>query len=273
MSDDGQAAAKSLVQAQFGANAAKYATSAVHAKGASLQRLVALTEPRADWVALDVATGAGHTALAFAPHVARVVASDLTAEMLVEAAKLAAAAGLANVTTAVADAEQLPFDDDAFDLVTCRIAPHHFPDIAAFLGEVHRVLKPGGTFALVDNVAPDAETTPGFSKAELRDADLTYNAFEKIRDPSHGRALTTAAWRELVTDMGLVLRHTELCPKTMDFETWCRTMAVAPDLVPKLAAMLDTASPALRAYLMPTVVAGKRGFVLTELILIATKVA
>ncbi|HET7155886.1 MAG TPA: class I SAM-dependent methyltransferase, partial [Hyphomicrobiaceae bacterium] len=158
---------KSLVQQQFGAHAGAYATSAVHAKGASLGRLVELVKPGPHWQALDIATGAGHTAAAFAPHVARVIASDVTDEMLAEARKLAAAKGLANMETASADAEALPFEDGRFDLVTCRIAPHHFPDIPMFVGQVWRVLKPGGTFALVDNIAPDTESTPGFSSTEL----------------------------------------------------------------------------------------------------------
>ena len=73
---------KSLIKSQFGAAADKYATSRVHAKGASLGRLVELVKPKANWHALDVATGGGHTAAAFAPHVAAVIASDLTPEML-----------------------------------------------------------------------------------------------------------------------------------------------------------------------------------------------
>ena len=271
MADDTHDGAKSLVQAQFGANAAKYATSAVHAKGASLARLVELVGPTPDWTALDIATGAGHTALAFAPYLASVIASDLTPEMLVEAAKLAEARGFKNMSTTEADAENLPFADDFFNLVTCRIAPHHFPDIPAFVSEVQRVLKPGGTFALVDNVAPDAETTPGFSKSDLRDAGITYNAFEKIRDPSHGRALTTAEWREIVADAGLSISHAEHSPKAMEFATWCKTMAVAAETVPRLASMLDDASPALSAFITPTRDNDKRGFVLTELILIARK--
>ena len=262
---------KSLVQAQFGANAANYASSAVHATGASLARLVELVGPRSTWAALDIATGAGHTAAAFAPHVASVIASDLTPQMLLEAAKLATAKGFANMTTAPADAEALPFADAAFDLVTCRIAPHHFPDIPTFVSEAQRVLRPGGTFALVDNVAPDAATTPDFSKAELRDADLTYNAFEKIRDPSHGRALTTGAWLEIAADSGLEIVHTEHQLKAMDFDTWCRTMAVPSDQVPRLAAMLREAKPALAAFLRPTETDGHLAFTLAELILIAKK--
>lgn len=264
---------KDLVQQQFGANAANYLTSTVHAKGASLGRLVELVRPGKDWIALDVATGAGHTAAAFAPHVARVVASDLTPEMLQQAQKLAAEKGFANMETAIADAESLPFDDQSFDLVTCRIAPHHFPDVSLFLSEVQRVLKPGGVFALVDNVSPDPETTPGFSKAELRDAAIAYNAFEKVRDPSHGRALPTAEWLELIEDAGLKLRHREHAAKGMDFASWVKTMNVPAETVPKLRAMLDDASPALRTFLKPAETDGKLGFTLDELIAIAVKPA
>jgi ubiquinone/menaquinone biosynthesis C-methylase UbiE len=262
---------KILVQSQFGANAANYATSHVHAKGASLSRLIELVKPQSHWRALDVATGAGHTALAFAPHVAHVIASDLTPEMLQEAAKLASTKSLSNVETQLADAEALPFANEAFDLVTCRIAPHHFPEIPTFVAEVWRTLKSGGTFALVDNVAPDAATTPGFSKSELKDADFSYNAFEKIRDPSHGRALPTSEWVDIVTDTGFTIIHQEHQPKAMEFAAWCRNMNVPAETVARLEPMLRDAAPALKAFLQPSAVDGKLGFVLAELILIAKK--
>ena len=70
------------VQSQFGRAAADYATSSVHAQGESLARIVELTAPKKTWEALDVATGAGHTAAIFAPHVASMIASDITDEML-----------------------------------------------------------------------------------------------------------------------------------------------------------------------------------------------
>jgi ubiquinone/menaquinone biosynthesis C-methylase UbiE len=262
---------KSLVQSQFGANATNYATSRVHAKGASLARLVELVKPGRDWQVLDVATGAGHTALAFAPHVAHVTASDITPEMLRETAKLAAEKGLANIETASADAEAMPFVDSHFDLVTCRIAPHHFPSIPRFAAEVWRVLKPGGIFALVDNVAPDPSTTPGFARDELRHADQAYNAFEKLRDPSHGRALTTAEWLEIARDTGFDVVHSEHQAKAMEFAGWCKTMAVPADTVPKLAAMLREARPALAAFLMPAERDGQLTFTLAEFILIGRK--
>jgi len=262
---------KSLVEQQFGAHASAYATSAVHAKGASLGRLVELVQPERHWQMLDVATGAGHTAAAFAPHVARVVASDLTEEMLQETAKLAAAKGFANLETARADAEALPYPDACFELVTCRIAAHHFPDIATFVAEVWRVLKPGGVFALVDNISPDAESTPGFSSAELRDASLTYNAFEKIRDPSHGRCFGMVEWSELFADTGFEVLAKERSPKEIEFAPWAERMGCDAATIERLRSMLTGASLALAAFLKPRQDGGKLWFVLDEAIVVGRK--
>lgn len=262
---------KDLVQQQFGPNAANYAVSAVHAEGASLARMVALTRPRQDWHCLDVATGAGHTAAAFAPHVASMIASDMTEEMLAQARQLAAKRGLANMTTARAEAEALPYHDASFDLVTCRIAPHHFADVTMFLTETRRVLRPGGMFALVDNVAPDAESTPGHSAEALSAADVVYNLFEKIRDPSHGRSLTPAAWRGLVASAGLRLKHCELMTKQMSFDVWLKNMSVGPELAARLRTMLVDAEPCLAAYLRPRHTPDGLMFDVTEVVLIATR--
>lgn len=263
---------KSLVQQQFGRHAGTYVTSPVHAQGASLARVVELVQPQADWQVLDVATGAGHMALAFAPRVKRVVASDITPEMLTEAATLAVKLGHANVDTAPADAEALPFPDASFDAVSCRIAPHHFGDVPQFIAEVSRVLKPGGTFALIDNIAPDIETTPGFTAEELAAADIVYNLYEKIRDPSHGRTLTAAAWRGLVAAAGLAITHQEILDKTMPFRPWVKQQSVSPERIAQLEAIITGASACLAAFLKPAPLAdGDFSFTLRELVLIARK--
>ncbi len=264
---------KTLVQSQFGAHAAGYSTSKVHAKGASLARLVELVKPEKTWRALDVATGAGHTAAAFAPHVAQVIASDLTPEMLAEARKLATSKGFANMETAEADAEALPFPDASFDLVTCRIAPHHFPNIPAFVASVARVLKPGGIFALVDNISPDEQSTPGFTRAELADAAATYNQFEALRDPSHGRALAMSEWQAIVAGAGLVTEHLERIPKDMEFRPWVERMGCSAETIARCEAMLRDASPALKAFLRPRPENGDVIFTLDEAVLIARKPA
>src|SRR4029078_2365371 len=122
----GEGMNKNLVQEEFGTTAATYLPSKPHALGKSLERLVALTSPQKGWHVLDVATGGGHVAYAFAPHVARVWATDITQEMLDLVKSEAQKRQLSNVRTAYAKAEALPFEDGDFDLVTCRIDTHHF---------------------------------------------------------------------------------------------------------------------------------------------------
>jgi len=199
---------KKTVKEQFGANAAHYVNSQPHAKGASLARLVELAHPQPHWRVLDIATATGHTALAFAPHVAYVIAIDITPEMLPLAQKLAAERGVTNFATEIADAEDLPYPDASFDLVTCRIAPHHFSDIPRFLAESFRVLKPGGVMAVVDNIVPRGE------------ADRYVNDFEKLRDPSHGRCLSLAEWLTAFETAGFAIQHRETMIKMMVFEDW-----------------------------------------------------
>ncbi len=262
---------KSLVQATFGVHAAAYVTSVVHAKGASLGRLVDLVQPQKDWRALDIATAAGHTALAFAPHVAHVTASDITDEMLVEAEKFAATKSVTNITFAKADAEALPYADASFDLVTCRIAPHHFPNVAAFVTEAVRVLKPGGTFALVDNISPDSTSTPGFPIAELQAAAIAYNDFERLRDPSHARCLGTAEWIGLIGAAGLLVEHAERLPKDMEFQPWSQRLGSSAETIAVLRSMLSNATAALQAFLKPREIDGQLWFTLDEVIVVAKK--
>jgi ubiquinone/menaquinone biosynthesis C-methylase UbiE len=248
---------KSLVQEHFGKTAASYITSKPHAKGKSLERLVTLTAPQKEWRVLDVATGGGHAAYALAPHVARVWATDITQEMLdlvkVEAKKR----GHANLRIATAKAEALPFEDGSFDLVTCRIAPHHFDSIPDFLGEVHRVLKPGGVFALIDNVVPPGSV-----------GDYV-NAFERFRDPSHLRAWTMQEWRDALAAAGLKVTHEEEIEKSMEFKPWAERHDATMRRL--LAAMLTEATPQVRAVLRPEGEGEALTFVLCEGLFIARK--
>lgn len=263
---------KALNQSQFGRAAGDYATSAVHAEGESLSRIVRLAQPQKTWRALDVATGAGHMAAAFAPHVADIVASDITVEMLAEAAMLADRRAIPNMTTAHAAADALPFDDRHFDLVCCRLAAHHFPDLAGFVYEAARVLKPGGTFALVDNVGPDGETMPGFSHDDVEAALRDYNGFEKLRDPSHAHAPQSAQWMRLVRAAGLEVAAREQMTKEMEFAPWVARMRCDAPTVAALEALLTTGPKALRHFLKPRRdTAGALHLSLQEMLLVAKK--
>jgi len=248
----------SLVQKKFGEAAADYAASAVHAVGPSLARLTELVETKPTWRVLDIATGAGHTALAFAPNVAKVTASDITPEMLQQARKLAKERGLNNLVTAQAQAGDLPFPDTSYHLVTCRLAAHHFPNPKAFVREAARVLIPGGRFALIDNVSPD---DPGLAEA--------YNAFEKLRDPSHGRCLGLQEWTDLIENAGLTPVVTEVLDQDIPFDPWVARMRCTTATVARLKEMLETAP--LRDFLRPRETEDGLTFTLREAILVAAK--
>jgi ubiquinone/menaquinone biosynthesis C-methylase UbiE len=248
------------VRAQFGRAAAAYATSDVHARGDSLALLVDMAGPQAGWRALDVATGAGHTALAFAPHVTSVVATDVTPEMLEQTAQLARERGVANVTTEPADAEALPFPDAAFDLVACRLAFHHFPDPTRAIAEFARVLRPGGTLAFADNIAVEDGTGAAF-----------YNEYERIRDPSHHEVLPLSRLVALLEVAGLHVEATRSFAKEFAFEPWADRMHVSRNDKARLVDMLRTAPAGARPLLAPRFADGVAYFSLWEAVIVARR--
>lgn len=244
---------------QFGANAAFYVTHETHAKGASLQRLVEIVPFSPDWETLDIATGAGHTAFAMAPHVARVVATDITAEMLELTRQGATERGLDNVRTESAAAESPPFPNGSFDCIACRIAAHHFESIPAFLQGSARILKDTGYLVIIDNVTPEGA------------AGNFVNAFEKLRDPSHGRCLSMGQWQSALEDQDLVITHAEILRKRMKFGPW----AARHDETVRgyLISMLDLAAGPARGFLQPRREEGELTFGLQEAFILARKSA
>lgn len=256
MSDD----LKSKVQAQFGAASAGYATSEVHAKGESLGILLELLKPQPDWHVLDVATGAGHTALTLAPHVAHVIATDLTEEMLIKTAELAAARGLTNLETRFADAEELPFDDASFDLVTCRIAMHHFPNPRQALDEFARVLKPGGVIGFTDNITVPDKQAAGY-----------YNAYEKLRDPSHNWVYPLVRLQAMFEDADFKVQATRQLSKELEFQQWADRMRVSEKNKEKLLEMMRNIPEALQPLFAPRWADGTMYFSLWETVIIAGK--
>ena len=222
---------KELVRRQYARTADAYVQSETHAAGDDLSRLVDIVAPVASDEALDIATGGGHVAAALAPRVQRVVASDLTVEMLDAAARFFASKHLTNIDLAEADAEALPFADETFDIVTCRIAPHHFPHPERFVSEAARVLGAGGRFGLLDT------TVPAGAVGEW------HNAFDKARDPSHVRSLTVDEWTGLLQAAGLEIRAIEHYPKRHEFASWTARAGLEPAARDALAARVLSAPP------------------------------
>lgn len=259
---------KQQVREQFGANAAAYVSSPTHAQGASLARLIECVAPRPEWRVLDLATAAGHTALTFAPHVAAVTGLDLTPEMLPLAANLMTKRGASNVAFTVGDVEDLPFGDGAFDLVTCRIAPHHFPDVGRFISEAARVLQPGGALAVVDNIVPGSRRR-GKQADRQREAGQYVNAFEKLRDPSHVRCLSFEEWLDAFVAAGLTTETAETLDKRLTFETWAARHT--PEMQTRLRVLLLRAPAAAAEFLDPQTHTGLTTFRLREGLFVARK--
>ncbi len=232
---------KEMSRDQYSQVGDAYVRSQTHAKGVDLDYLLDMVQPQKDWKVLDVATGGGHTALTLAPYVQQVIAVDLTPNMVETAKKFVCdEKGQTNVTFQLADAENLPFENGSFDLVTCRIAAHHFPDCRKFIEESVRVLKQGGLLAVQDHVLPAEENHA-----------LYVDQFERLRDPSHFRAYSEQQWRQMFELGGLQVEQTRQLTKRHNFTDWAKRMNCTEKTLEELVAMMKNAPDAVIAWLEP----------------------
>ncbi|HZO97945.1 MAG TPA: methyltransferase domain-containing protein [Gaiellaceae bacterium] len=190
---------------RFGETAALVAARQDERAAEERERLRRLLTPTGDERVLDVGTGAGALALALAPFVREVVGIDVVPELLAEGRRRAPA----NVELVEADAAALPFERASFDLVCTARTLHHLARPERVLAEMSRVLRPGGTMLVVDQLAPSDPL-----------AAIELNAFERARDPSTTRVLADVDLRSLFDANGLVLRHAELVRERRDLERY-----------------------------------------------------
>lgn len=229
--------AKATVQRQFGAVAANYGSSHVHARGPDLEALVERAVARHARLALDVGCGAGHTALALAARGLEVTALDLTEAMLEQGRELARERGL-RVSFQRGDVEMLPFPDASYDLVTSRYSAHHYPHPERAVAEIARVLRPGGALLLVDIVSTADPT-----------ADSFLQTIELVRDPSHVRDHTVEQWTRMLEAAGLQTRSAGTWPCEIDFDAWVQRMATPDREAAVLRSLLEGAPAVAREFL------------------------
>jgi len=158
---------------------------------------------------LDVGTGGGHNAFAFARRCASVNAVDWRSHLLLLARRESARRRLSNLTLTEADPAALPFPDDSFDLVTSAAAIHHFAAASRALAEMVRVCRPGGTVALEDVVTSEQEVRARY-----------HNRLERLRDRTHQRCLTLSQLVALLGGLGLWLRKLEVQESIRELSEW-----------------------------------------------------
>jgi ubiquinone/menaquinone biosynthesis C-methylase UbiE len=235
-----QQKANELSRERFGKFAQRYVSSQTHAQGPDLDRLTALAGAQEHERALDIATGGGHTALRLASVAAQVVAVDITPEMLTNAQEFLVSQGVRNVRFVAADAEALPFTDETYDLVTCRIAPHHFPHCSRFVQESARVLEADGLLVVQDHLLPEDD-----------DAAQHIETFEKLRDPSHHRAFATSEWVAMFKAADLKVEQVEEVIKKHAFLPWAERQDCSEETMNKLTVMAREAPPAVGEWMRP----------------------
>ena len=183
-----------------------------------MRRFLALLRPGGRERTLDVACGPGLLAQALAPVVGSFVGVDVTAAMIDKARQIASEAKLHNARFEVADAGALPFPDASFELVVTRLALHHMADPARALAEMTRVLTPGGQLGIFDIEA-----------SELEREAIEQNGIERLRDPSHTRALPLSELVRLLGQQQLEINRMEAFGFRIEVDDWIRRAFQTPE--------------------------------------------
>lgn len=198
-----------IVRREFTRQAEAYAANPSIADRERVARLVEAVGPTPQDRVLEVATGPGYVAMAFAVFAQEVVGVDLTEAPLAIAERMRQQHGLTNLRFELANANRLPFDDAAFDVVVCRFAFHHFATPRQVLGEMVRTCRPQGKVVVEDLMA---------SEHPLRAA--YHNRLETLRDPSHTAGLSLSQSLHMAADAGLEVETVQSNQLLQEAEQW-----------------------------------------------------
>jgi SAM-dependent methyltransferase len=173
-----------------------YRESPIHSAGDDLDLVVEWCEPGPGVTVLDVATGGGHVARRLREAGATVVTVD-------------PAPGMGADTTATA--EDLPFAEDSFDAVACRVAAHHFADVVTAVKEMARVAK--HRVVICDNT---------FVSESSEQAD-------RVRDPSHVRNYSQPEWHSFFELAGLEVADERFMQRPLEVQPWLDRTQTPPE--------------------------------------------
>ncbi|MEA1869670.1 MAG: methyltransferase domain-containing protein [Euryarchaeota archaeon] len=192
-----------------------------------LNLIVDLTAPGGSDKVLDVATGNGFLAFEFAKRVSGVIGCDMTRDMLLTAERIQKERGIRNADFRVMDAESLGFEDESFDIVSCRFAFHHFTDPGKAVSEMARVCKTGGKIVLVDGLSSEDA-----AKSEY------HNRIEQLRDPSHVRLYSEPELAGMLKDAGLKIIHARNWDADFYFDEWIKIADPGEEIAMEVECMM-----------------------------------
>jgi 2-polyprenyl-3-methyl-5-hydroxy-6-metoxy-1,4-benzoquinol methylase len=194
-----------------------------------IQRLVSAAQLRGDERVLDIATGPGYIAEAFARAAREVVGVDLTDAMLAIGKERTRQRGLTNISFRTTDAQHLPFENASFDVVVCRLALHHLQQPMAVLREMTRVCRAQGTVLVEDIYASEQAQRAAYQ-----------DKWEILRDPSHVRTLPISELLRLFRDAGLETDAVSTADNlTPEVERWLATTQASPERAAEVRRLLE----------------------------------
>jgi ubiquinone/menaquinone biosynthesis C-methylase UbiE len=194
-----------------------------------IRRLVAAAHLTGTERVLDIATGPGYIAEALAGMAREVVGVDLTDAMLAIAKERTGERGVANVSFRAGDAENLPFENGAFDVVVCRLALHHLLQPLQVLSEMARVCRTGGAVLVEDIYSSEHPERAAYQ-----------DRWEILRDPSHVRTLALTDLLQLFRDVRLEVDFVATADDlTPEVERWMATTKTTPERAAEIRKLLD----------------------------------
>lgn len=230
------------VKQQFGKIAKNYVYSPIHSSQADLDFAISIINPFAreldNWTVLDVGTGTGHLAFSLSRYVSLVLATDITPEMLEQLSRQKKERNINNVTIKEADVHDLPYPDNSFNMVTTRMAPHHFHSIEIAIKEMVRVTRPGGLIFVEDVVCPKNQEVAEF-----------FHELEVIRDPSHLRDFSVTEWQSLFekNNCAQLQAETKLFP--LQIKAWAKRVETPPEGIKKMLDIVKNANALIKHHL------------------------
>lgn len=208
---------KEAVQKQFAKTVEAFSKTVVRDTPEVLAEKVEFAKPRPADLALDVACGPGELVLGLAARVSFAHGIDMTHEMILQAREFQRERKIQNAGFDRGDAEQLPYPDRTFDLVTCQCSFHHMPKPELVLGEMVRVTKPDGRLMIIDTLAPESDL-----KFEL------HNLIDCARDPSHVQNLRLTTFLAMFETAGLEILRQSLKRRERSFNQWMLRAGLEP---------------------------------------------